>query len=489
MELQITMNYIVETPGRRTRSRKSLAPDVRSDTDDATDSATDTPDTSNATEEGSRSVRRRKPTKFAETNGQSNGKPNGHANGAVKGEQRLIDGWAPGMDPKIDYNPHYEFGGSWGVSAMMIGFPLLMYYMWIGATYYDGKIPLPKAEQTFVDFLKDMSHIVYKGAFPTAKAWAMYWTFYVVEGAFYLLLPGVYRKGKPLPHEDGKQLTYYCSAMWSFYTSCAIITGLHFSGLFKLQTIIDEFGSLMSVSILTGYIMSFYFYFSALIRGKQHRMTGYPVYDFFMGAELNPRLFGLLDFKMFFEVRIPWYILFLVTLGAAARQYDTYGYVSAEVGLLIFAHWLYANACSKGEECIITSWDMYYEKLGFMLTFWNLSGVPLSYCHAAIYLALHDPKTYHWNRTFMAAWFVTYALVYWVWDTANSQKNRFRSRETGDDFTRKTFPQLPWQVVENPRIIKSPAGTILADGWFGKARKPHYTCDLFFAISWALYVI
>ena len=25
--------------------------------------------------------------------------------------------------------------------------------------------------------------------------------------------------------------------------------------------------------------------------------------------------------------------------------------------------------------------DMYYEKWGFMLIFWNLAGVPLSYCH------------------------------------------------------------------------------------------------------------
>ena len=85
-------------------------------------------------------------------------------------------------------------------------------------------------------------------------------------------------------------------------------------------------------------------------------MTGYHVYDFFMGAELNPRMFGILDFKMFFEVRLPWYILLFVTLGAAARQYEVYGYVSGEVGFLLMAHFLYANACSKGEECIVSTW-------------------------------------------------------------------------------------------------------------------------------------
>jgi len=128
--------------------------------------------------------------------------------------------------------------------------------------------------------------------------------------------------------------------------------------LFPLYTIIDEFGPIMSVAICSGFLVSFVAYFSALARGAQHRMTGYPVYDFFMGAELNPRMFGILDFKMFFEVRLPWFILFGLSCATAARQYENYGYVSGEVGFLVLAHFLYANACAKGEECITTTWHV-----------------------------------------------------------------------------------------------------------------------------------
>jgi delta24(24(1))-sterol reductase len=131
--------------------------------------------------------------------------------------------------------------------------------------------------------------------------------------------------------------------------------------------------------------------------------------------------------------------------------------------------------------------DMYYEKWGFMLIFWNLAGVPLSYCHCILYLANHPPSTYRWNPYLMAALFVTYLFVYWVWDTTNSQKNRFRVQERGLLLERKAFPQLPWQTVKNPRIIKTKTGdSILADGWYGYARKIHYTCDFFFANSWGL---
>lgn len=391
------------------------------------------------------------------------------------------------IDPKIDQNPVFEFGGSLGVTAMMIGFPLLMWYMWIGATYYDGKFPSRSSGQTWPDFLAHLAHLVYVGAFPHARAWAIYWTFFLMEGIFYLYLPGVYSHGKPLPHLGGEKLGYYCSGVWSFYTTIVIAVVFHITGIFKLYTIIDEFGPLMSVAIISGFLVSIVAYVSALHRGAQHRMTGYPIYDFFMGAELNPRMFKWLDFKMFFEVRLPWFILFFVSFAAAARQYETYGYVSGEVGFLLMAHWLYANACCKGEELICTTWDMYYEKWGFMLIFWNLAGVPLSYCHCTIYLANHHPSTYSWPKPALIALYVTYLVVYWVWDTANSQKNMFRARERGTVQDRKTFPQFPWKEVKNPEYIKTDTGdSLLCSGWYAYARKVHYSCDAFFAITWAL---
>ncbi|KAK1778185.1 Delta(24(24(1)))-sterol reductase [Copromyces sp. CBS 386.78] len=402
-------------------------------------------------------------------------------------EEKLIDGWKPGMDPKVDTSGHFEFGGSYGTGAMMIFFPMLMWYMWIGATQYNGGIPSREPGQSWGDFAAHLFDLVYTKAFPHAKAWLWYWTFLIFEGAFYCLMPGVTAYGKPLPHEGGKMLKYHCSAYVSFYVTFAIAGVLHFTGIFPLYQIIDEFGPLLSVAIISGFIVSIIAYISAFVRGATHRMTGHHIYDFFMGAELNPRMFGVLDFKMFFEVRLPWYILLLLSLGAAARQWDRYGYVSGEVGFLVLAHYLYANACSKGEELIVTTWDMYYEKWGFMLIFWNLAGVPLSYCHCTIFLANHHPDEYRWNRFALAGLYVSYLFVYWVWDTCNSQKNRFRAQERGKMLTRKTFPQLPWQTVKNPQKIETETGdSILVDGWYGLARKVHYSCDAYFAICWGL---
>ena len=328
---------------RRSRQRTSITPDVKQDKSDDEGSSPSTEDHI----EVQVPTKRRKPKADAKTNGtaSSHGK-----------SKRIVDGWEDGKDPRVDYSGHFEFGGSWGVSAMMVGFPILMYVMWIGATYYDGRLPLPANGETAVQFVQHMAHLAYEGAFPTAKAWIIYWTFLLFEAACYLYLPGVTAKGKPLPHEGGKQLTYWCSGVWSFYATIVVVGALHVTGAFKLYTLIDEFGPLMSVAIISGFVVSFIAYFSALYRGVEHRMSDHPIYNFFMGAELNPRMFGLLDFKMFFEVRIPWYILFLTSCGAAARQYEQFGWVSGEICFLVMAHFLYANACSKGEELIVTTW-------------------------------------------------------------------------------------------------------------------------------------
>jgi delta24(24(1))-sterol reductase len=452
-----------------------VIPTTRSDESDAPDSTGAEDNTIEV--DSKKKTNRRKSTKVAAyleentgANGYANGNANGHANGIVKGQAketpRVIDGWVVGSDPRIDSSGHFEFGGSWGTGAMMIGFPLLMYYMWIGATYYGGHFPTRTKGQSYGQLLNHFRHLVYTGAYPSVKAWMIYWFFFVAEGTLYCLAPGVWTKGKPLAHSGGIKLDYYCSGLWSWYTTILVAVVCHVTGVFKLDTIVDEYGPLMSVAIISGFMVSIIAYLSALYRGKEHRMTGSHVYDFFMGAELNPRMFGILDFKMFFEVRLPWFMLFLFTLGACARQYELYGYVSGNLGLLTLAFFLYANACAKAEECIVPTWDMYHEKWGFMLIFWNLAGVPFTYCHCILYAANHPPQVYEWNRYAMTALFVTYLFVYWIWDTTNSQKNRFRAREHGGFVDRKAFPQLPWQTVENPRVIHAAnGGTILADGW------------------------
>eukprot|EP00842_Homolaphlyctis_polyrhiza_P001692 jgi/Hompol1/2523/HPOL_000078-RA len=304
-------------------------------------------------------------------------------------------------------------------------------------------------------------------------------------------MPGPTVKGLPVPSLHNRQLEYLCNGVSSFYVTLVASAILHISGIFPLELIIDNFGSLLTVSILSGILVTFATYFITIATNTQHRMSGYFAYDLFMGAPLNPRI-GPLDLKMFSEIRIPWILLFYISLSALMKQLSEQGYASPNVWFMVLAHFLYVNACMKGEECIPSTWDIFYEKWGFMLIFWNMVTpairVPFTYCYSTIYLIKTETgRNFHMPTGCMVFLFAVLIGAYYVWDTANSQKNRFRMIMAGTYIKRNTFPQLPWGTLENPSYIKTRHGSLLlTSGWWGLARKIHYTADLTMALAWGL---
>lgn len=65
-------------------------------------------------------------------------------------------------DHKVDNSGEFEFGGVWGTGFVMILFPILMWYLWIGQAYYDAQLPLPKAGETIGEFMKNLYHMAYE---------------------------------------------------------------------------------------------------------------------------------------------------------------------------------------------------------------------------------------------------------------------------------------------------------------------------------------
>lgn len=89
--------------------------------------------------------------------------------------------------------------------------------------------------------------------------------------------------------------------------------------------------------MIYGFGVSLITYLYAVLTGTQIRMSGNFFYDYFMGACLNPRL-GSIDLKMWAEVRIPWVIVFFLSVSGACKQYEQYGYVTPVKSLsLIFS--------------------------------------------------------------------------------------------------------------------------------------------------------
>ncbi|KAG9092778.1 C-24(28) sterol reductase [Ceratobasidium sp. UAMH 11750] len=159
------------------------------------------------------------------------------------------------------------------------------------------------------------------------------------------------------------------------------------------------------------------------------------------------------------------------------------------MAFMILATGLYINACAKGEECIPQTWDMFHEKWGFMIIFWNFAGVPFTYCYSIVYMASHDPSMYRFSTPTYVALYCTLLTAYYIFDTSMSQKSRFKMQMQGTYEPRWTFPQLLWSTIENPTYIQTAHGNkLLTSGWWQFARKPNYSADCVQSLTWGLCV-
>ncbi|KAG5723670.1 Delta(24(24(1)))-sterol reductase [Termitomyces sp. T112] len=376
------------------------------------------------------------------------------------------------MDSRLDKHESYEFGGPLGCIAIMTFFPCLMYYLWICLWFYDGNLVYPVSQADITPFLARMWGHIVKDASPNLYAWKVYSGNVAFQLFLAQVLPGYRQEGLPVPSLNYKTLIYNCNALNSLYVTLITAAGLHWSGIFRLTEIIDNYGHLMSVAMIYGFSVALGTYLYAVFTNTQIRTSGNPFYDYFMGACLNPRI-GNIDLKMWGEVRIPWVIVFFLAVSGGCKQYEQYGYVTPNMAFMILATGLYLNACAKGEECIPQTWDMYHEKWGFLVIFWNLAGVPFSYVYSVVYMASHDFSTYRFSTLTYIIMYATLLTAYYIWDTAMSQKSRFKMQSQGITEFRNTFPQLPGCIVKDPTYIQTAHGNrLLTSGWWAYSRKP-----------------
>lgn len=387
---------------------------------------------------------------------------------AARHTRALPDPPVPGEHASAD-KEDLEFGGPCGAVAIIAGsHALVALFAWI-LSRQSGRWELA----------------------PTWEAAKHYFGFITLETALQLVMPGRRVPGRVL--EDGSRLLYRCNALSAWWATLLLLALAEWHGLISLAHVYAIIPNIAACAMITADALALaLFALSRLGLGDLRddgRSGAGAVYDFFMGTWLNPRPLLEFDIKMWAEIRISWTLLFVFTLASARYEMElTGGQLSPEMAVLVLAHFLYANACQKGEEFIPTTWDIFHERFGWMLAFWNLCGVPYIYSAQSQVLALARAGGHPvaLPGAVVALLFAALLAAYYVWDTANSQKNALRMQEAGTFRPRAAFPQLPWGVLDDPEVMPTAAGSgLLVDGWYRYARKPHYTADIVMALVWA----
>jgi len=235
----------------------------------------------------------------------------------------------------------------------------------------------------------------------------------------------------------------------------------------------DNYVPFSTAAIIFTYIFSVYLYVASFGKGKllaEPGNTGYHIYDFWMGRELNPRI-GSLDLKEFCELYPGLTLWNVINLGMAYKQYTLHGYVSTGMILVNIFHLIYVFDAHYNEESILTTMDITTEGFGFMLAFGDLAWVPLVYTLQARFLAV--------NPESLSTGMIIFILILkfgglYAFRGANGQKDLFRRDPKHPD-------------VKHLKTLDTKRGTkLLISGWWGIVRHPNYVADWLMAWAWCL---
>ncbi|XP_073739599.1 delta(14)-sterol reductase TM7SF2 isoform X3 [Callorhinus ursinus] len=202
----------------------------------------------------------------------------------------------------------------------------------------------------------------------------------------------------------------------------------------------------------------------------RYPINGNPIYDFFLGRELNPRIWSF-DFKYFCELRpglIGWV---LINLALLMQEAELRGSPSLAMWLVNGFQLLYVGDALWHEEAVLTTMDITHDGFGFMLAFGDLAWVPFTYSLQAQFL-LHHPQPLGLPMASVIC--LINAVGYYIFRGANSQKHTFRKN-----------PSDP-RVAGLETIPTATGRQLLVSGWWGVVRHPNYLGDLIMALAWSL---
>eukprot|EP00548_Thalassiothrix_antarctica_P013564 CAMPEP_0194168426 /NCGR_PEP_ID=MMETSP0154-20130528/3403_1 /TAXON_ID=1049557 /ORGANISM="Thalassiothrix antarctica, Strain L6-D1" /LENGTH=489 /DNA_ID=CAMNT_0038879571 /DNA_START=26 /DNA_END=1491 /DNA_ORIENTATION=- len=244
-----------------------------------------------------------------------------------------------------------------------------------------------------------------------------------------------------------------------------------------IELLYDYYAELSFVTIVLCFLMSIYLYISSFFGGKNKILadggiSGNVVYDFFIGRELNPRIWNnTFDLKEFCELRpglIGWMIL---NASCMIQQHRNLGYVSGSMMLINIFQGIYVWDALYQERAILTTMDITQDGFGFMLCFGDLAWVPFTYSLQAKYLVKHDP-----NLSYITLFCIIllHIVGYSIFRGANGQKDAFRRNPSDPSVAHLSF-------------LQTKRGTkLLVSGYWGMARKINYTGDWLMGLSWCM---
>ncbi len=392
-----------------------------------------------------------------------------------------------------------QWGRAWEVSGVttlstfliITTTPLMVFYFFIACTHYGGSLTAPliglwSGEITLATLWSQVPAL-------SLDAFAIFGVWFLFQLVSYLFLPDVlhyflphYKGGTHLGSitPAGNRLSYQINGLQAWCLSHVVFfTCAWYFNLFSPTIIFDNWGGLLWVTNIFGNILALFVYIKANYfptNQEDRKYSGNLLYDYYMGIEFNPRIKNF-DFKLFFNGRPGIVAWTLINLSFMAAQYSMYGTITNSMILINILHAIYVLDFFWNEAWYLNTIDICHEHFGWMLSWGDSVWLPYMYTLQGLYLVYNPVEI---STGYTLAILTLGVIGYWIFRSANSQKDLFRKSDGNTLIWRKKPEIIECEYLSADGKMRP--SKLLVSGWWGVARHFNYTGDLMGCLAYGL---
>lgn len=359
-----------------------------------------------------------------------------------------------------------------GPLALMVFTPPLSILFWMACAHFDGSIVA----------LFTAGPAAWWPLFPvpTLRAAAIIVGWTVFQLALLEFLPGKTFLGPVTP--AGVQPSYRLNGVAAWTVTHVGLLAAWWLGWLDVGGLYDVYGEVLITLTLGALAFCGFLYW----KGRTYPTSpdavyfGRPIFDFYMGIELHPRLLGV-NLKQLINCRVSMMGWSATFVAFAITQYEMTGSVSTSMWASVAVLVIYLFKFFWWEGGYFHSMDIMHDRFGYYICWGVLVWVPAVYCLVALWLVEHPIA---WHPAVAAAMVALGVLAIWINFQADDQRQRVRATD-GQTTVWGKPPELirarytPADGVERESLL-------LVSGWWGVARHFHYVPELLLAAAWTI---
>lgn len=354
--------------------------------------------------------------------------------------------------------------------------PLWLAINWIGLQHFNGSMTAALSalsDQGFADF--------YEKYFPrsSVEASVAYILWVSFQALLFIYLPGPICTGQLTP--AGNLLKYKTNGLLAWVVTHALFLAAGYWGLIDLAIIAKKFEGAFFITNVCGFSLAAFCLVKAYVAPSfpgDCKFSGSIVFDYFVGAEMNPRFGEMFDLKLFVNTRPGMIAWTLIDISYTALQYQNIGRVTNSLLLVDLFHFIYVLDLFYNEGWYLRTIDVCHDHFGYYLGWGSLAAVPAVYTIQAQYLSrfpLDLP-----DSTALAVLLLGVG-GYTIFRGANNEKDVVRSTNGRCKIWGKKAEYI--RCSYKTEDGKTNESLLICSGWWGFSRHANYLGDLMQAFA------